>query len=129
MLYIYIDTCLPFRLRLVPKLFNLLADLLAWILKHKGVKTLHYLDDFLLVGPPATNQCDKNLEEVKATCQWLGIPLAIEKVAGPATTLTFLGITLDTTKMEARLPTEKLEREEIYKKSCFVISRNTSACH
>ena len=33
---IYIDTCLPFGLRSAPKLFNLLADLLAWILEQKG---------------------------------------------------------------------------------------------
>ena len=107
---LYIDTCLPFGLRSAPKLFNLLADLLAWVLEQKGVETLHYLDDFLLVGPPASNQCEKNLEEVKSTCEWLGIPLAIEKVAGPTTVLTFLGITLDTNQMEACLPPEKLDR-------------------
>ena len=107
---IYLDTCLPFGLRSAPKLFNLLADLLSWVLEQRGVKSLHYLDDFLLVGPPASNQCDRNLKEVKSTCDWLGIPLAIEKVAGPTTTLTFLGITLDTVQMEARLPPEKLDR-------------------
>ena len=36
--------------------------------------------------------------------------MATEKVAGPATTLEFLGILLDTARMEARLPNEKLAR-------------------
>ena len=45
-------------------------------------------------------------------CEQLGIPLAIEKVAGPMTTLPFLGIILDTIKMEARLLVEKLDRSE-----------------
>ena len=107
---LYIDTCLPFGLRSAPKLFNLLADLLSWVLEQKDVKTLHYLDDFLLVGPPASNQCSKYLEEVKSTCTRLGIPLAIEKAEGPSTTLTFLGITLDTVQMEACLPPEKLNK-------------------
>ena len=40
----------------------------------------------------------------------MGIPLALEKVEGPSTTLPFLGITLDTIKMEARLPEDKLSR-------------------
>lgn len=40
----------------------------------------------------------------------LGIPLALEKVEGPSTILEFLGILLDTTRMEARLPPEKLAR-------------------
>ena len=42
--------------------------------------------------------------------QVLGIPLATEKVSGPATTLDFLGILLDTEKLEARLPEDKLAR-------------------
>ena len=40
--------------------------------------------------------------------QWtsyIGIPLAVEKVDGP---LDYLGITLDTNKMEAQLPDGKL---------------------
>ena len=107
---LYIDTCLPFSLHLAPKLFNLLADLLAWILEQKGVETLYYLDDFLLVGPSASKQYERNLNEVKSTCEWLGIPLAKEKVAGPTIVLTFLGITLHTNQMEACLPSEKLDR-------------------
>jgi len=38
----------------------------------------------------------------------LGVPLALEKVENPTTALPFLGIVLDTVKMEARLPAEKL---------------------
>ena len=49
---IYIDTCLPFGLRSTPTLFNILADLLSWIVEEKGVAPiLHYLDDFLLLLP------------------------------------------------------------------------------
>ena len=80
------------------------------VLEQGGVKTVHYLDDFLLMGPPTSSRCEKNLEEVKSTCEWLGIPLTIEKVTGPTTLLTFLGITLDTVQMKACLPPEKLDR-------------------
>ena len=53
---VYIDTCLPFGLRSAPKLFNILADLLSWILQSKGVSpVLHYLDDFLTMGPPISH--------------------------------------------------------------------------
>ena len=34
---IYIDHCIPFGLRSAPKLFNILADLLAWIAQNAGV--------------------------------------------------------------------------------------------
>ena len=37
---VLIDTCLPFGLRSAPKLFNIMADLLAWILDVQGVSYL-----------------------------------------------------------------------------------------
>ena len=108
---IFVDTCLPFGLRSAPKLFNILADLLSWVLEQQGVTPLlHYLDDFLLMGPPQSPKCQYNLSTVKQVCSLLGIPLALEKVEGPSDSLTFLGITLDTLHMEARLPDDKIQR-------------------
>ena len=108
---IFIDTCLPFGLRSAPKLFNLVADLLAWITEEQGVSSLlHYLDDFLTIGAPGTDECQLNLRTLIEVCKLLGIPLALEKVVGPITVLDFLGILLDTVRMEARLPNEKLTR-------------------
>jgi hypothetical protein len=69
---------------------------------------LHYLDDFLTMGQRGTTVCQSNLHLLVQTCHILGIPLAIEKVGGPATLLEFLGILLDTERMEARLPQEKI---------------------
>lgn len=40
----------------------------------------------------------------------LGIPIAANKTEGPGTTFEFMGIILDTIRMEARLPTDKVER-------------------
>ena len=109
--YTFVDTCLPFGLRSAPKLFNVLADLLTSVLTRQGVTfVLHYLDDFLTLGPPASNICQQNLNIIQKVCGSLGIPLALEKIEGPATILTFLGITLDTTNMEARLPKDKINR-------------------
>ena len=106
---IYIDTCLPFGLRSAPKLFNVLAEMLSWIAKQRNVSFLiHYLDDFLTMGPSSSSSCQYNLDTIIQICNYLGVPLALEKVEGPSTTLPFLGITLDTIKMEARLPEDKL---------------------
>ena len=108
---VYIDTCLPFGLRSAPKLFNILADMLAWIAKQNGVSfVIHYLDDFLTMGPPSSPTCQRNLDILTQICNYLGVPLAFEKVEGPSTVLSFLGIVLDTTRMEARLPEDKLTR-------------------
>ena len=105
----FIDLCLPFGVCCTPKLFNMLANLLTWILKQQGVHTVHhYLDDFLTLGPPDTTIYQTNLESIKHICQLLGVPLALEKVEGPSTQLTFLGITLDTIHIEVYLPDDKI---------------------
>jgi len=103
---VFIHTCLPFGLRSAQKLFNILADLLEWIAKTCNVSFLvHYLDDFLTMGPPGSPTCLNNLDTL---IQIWGVPLALEKFEGPTTALPFLGIVLDTVKMKARLPAEKL---------------------
>ena len=105
----YIDTVLPFGLRSAPKIFNAVADALEWILLKAGVTDLlHYLDDFLTMGSPAAAECANNLHIIKTNCHALGLPLKHEKVEGPSTRLVFLGILLDTTEMEMRLPDGKL---------------------
>ena len=106
---IFIDTCLPFGLRSTPKLFNTITDLLSWILEKKGVSPLiHYLDDFLNMGPAGSPTCHHHLTTIKEICQDLGIPLALEKLEVPSYCPTFLGIILDTQHMAARLPPGKL---------------------
>ena len=108
---IYIETCLLFGLRSAPKLFNVMADLLAWILQKQGVsELLHYLDDFLTMGPPSSDICQQNFDIIQRACTQLGVPLGVEKVERPTTLLSFLGITIDTVKMEARIPNNKLDR-------------------
>ena len=108
---VYIDMCIPFGLRSAPKLFNVAADLLQWIAEHNKVTPLlHCLDDFLTLGPPQSEVCHHNLATLKLLCHNLGVPLALEKVEGPTTCLPFLGIIIDTNRMEARLPDDKLAR-------------------
>ena len=105
----YLDGALPFGLRSAPKIFSALADGLMWILHSRGVTlALHYLDDFLLIGPPSTQACQAALCSTLSTCEELGLPVAPEKTEGPDTTLTFLGIEIDTVASQLRLPQEKL---------------------
>ena len=54
----YLDRALPFGLRSAPKLFSAVADALAWGMRRRGIQyQLHYLDDYLLLGPPGTPVC------------------------------------------------------------------------
>ena len=105
------DAKLPFGLRSAPKIFTALADALEWCMAKEGVQAVyHYLDDFVVLGPPSSETCAEHLQILHKVCNDLGVPLAPEKQEDPDTTITFLGITIDTIKQELRLPEEKLRR-------------------
>ena len=113
----FIDMCLPFGLRCAPKLFNIcnsstytlyvLADLLTWIFKQQRMHIVHhYLDDFLMLGPPAWNTCQ--LASIQHISQLLDIRTSGYGKSRRA--FYTVGIKLDTMRMEAHLPVDKLMR-------------------
>ena len=105
----YIDTALPFGHRSAPKIFSALINALLWILQSQGTSpSLHYLDDFLLLGSPNSSNCSQALQTTLDICKVLGVPIAEEKTEGPATSLTFLGIEIDTDLLQLKLPSSKL---------------------
>ena len=106
----YYDMVLPIGLRSAPYIFNCLAEALCWILQfnYDVSYIMHYLDDFLTLGAPNTDECTQNLTLIKWLFSILNIPIAEDKLEGPATLLPFLGILLDTVHFEARLPPDKL---------------------
>lgn len=107
---LYIDTAFPYGLRSAPKSFTAVADTVEWIARQEGVQFfLHYLDDFLVMGAPASAECELSLSKLLGIFNRLGLPIAEEELEGPATTLEFLGFTLDTVELEVRLSAAKLE--------------------
>ena len=108
---VFCDGMLPFGLRSAPKIFNAVADALEWCCRQRGVCFIyHYLDDFIVFGPPGSDQCQDHLQSLEELCQTLCVPLAVHKRQGPTTCLPFLGIEIDTLACSLRLPEEKLRR-------------------
>ena len=108
---VYVDAQLPFGLRSASKIFTTVADGLEWIAKQRGSGLIeHYLDDYILMGGPNDDSCQRGLDSLISTCGELGVPLARHKQEGPCTQLTFLGIEMDTVHGCLRLPVEKLDR-------------------
>ena len=93
---LFVDTALPFGLRSAPKIFSAVADALQWILAANRVESLHYLDDFIVFGPPDSPACCRALEKAMEVCKRLGVPIAEHKTEGLAAILTFLGIEINT---------------------------------
>lgn len=66
---IYFDSALPFGLRLAPKVFNAVADGLEWVIRSRRVRFVaHYLDDFVVIGKPQSDECDVALSMALSTC-------------------------------------------------------------
>ena len=78
------------------------------------------------MGPPESNSCQTSL--YIHTFAELGVPLAMEKLEGPSTTLIFLGVEINTTKMEIRLPDEKFQciRQEL---TTWMGKKKATKCH
>ena len=124
---LYVDTALPFGLRSAPKVFTAVADGLEWRVRLEGLQQVfHYLDDFLIIAQPGSQQCGEELQRLLRVFSKLGVPIAEEKLRGPTVSLTFLGIELDTSAMVRRLPQGKLTElqqlvvEWLPKKGCRV---------
>ena len=66
---LYVDTVLPFGLRSAPRLFNAIADAIQFIAIAKGVNHLvHYLDDFITLGRPASTECSSSCCRSASLC-------------------------------------------------------------
>ena len=107
----YVDLYLPFGLRSAPFLFNLLSEALEWIPKNNcGLKhVLLILDDFF-IAEPSRLQCLSSFSTLLRVFMSVNTPVITSKTLGPSQVLEFMGIELDSTRMEARLPADKLQR-------------------
>ena len=63
-----------------------------------------------MVAPPESPLCHRWLYILFKECTRLGVPIAAHKTEGPSTVVSFLGILIDTSKGELRLPQDKLTR-------------------
>lgn len=107
----YFDRTLPMGLSSSCSIFEAVSTALEWISSHHlgATSVLHILDDFLFIAP-TKDQCRRDLSNFVSLCEYIGVPLAPEKTVGPSSVLQFAGIILDSERMEARLPDDKLTR-------------------
>ena len=105
----YIDKCLPFGLSVSCSIFEKFSTFLEWIIRRNtnSNQMIHYLDDFC--GCRNDKEVAKHTLEKALDCfESLGVPIAIDKVEGPATNIKFLGLEIDTLEMLVKIPSDKL---------------------
>ena len=102
------DNCLSFGLRCAPYIFSRLTEFVVHCMERRGHDGIFgYLDDFLVVGS-TRDECEHKLLCLIGLLRTLGFSIAWDKVVSPANVVTYLGIELDSLKMEFRLPDRKL---------------------
>ena len=117
----YFDKVLPFGLRSAPFKVNTLSDALEWIALVELLITSveHILDDFI-IGEATEAECSISLQSLLIMFRNLGVPIAPRKMVGPTQIIEFIGIVLDSIKLEAHLPQDKVEhiKEALYEWEC-----------
>jgi hypothetical protein len=75
----FFDVKLLFGCRSSPFLFSHFAEAIHWIVTNSchSFSMLHYVDDFLMVGRPDTDECQKLMLAMVSKCGELGVPLAL----------------------------------------------------
>lgn len=104
----YRFTGVPFGLSSAPRVVSLLLDVVSATLVDRGVEHVRYLDDFLFVGPSAA-QVLANMRVAAATLHEFGLVNNLAKLEGPAQSLEFLGIRIDSILRTLSVPDRKLK--------------------
>ena len=102
------DNRLCFGLRTGPCYFNAISCFIADVLKEKGIRMVNYLDDFITLGG-TIDECLSAQNTVINLLRHLGFYVSWNKVTSPSRVTTYLGIQIDSEKMELSLPQGKLD--------------------
>ena len=94
----YFDQCLPMGCTSSCSIFEECSCALQWIAHTKGGIThiVHVLDDFLILSGQNKSVCNQNLTTFINICNTVGVSIKEETTVYAQTTMTFLGIELDT---------------------------------
>lgn len=79
----YVDRCLPMGCSISCAFFETFGSFLELVVRDvAGVNSvIHYLDDFLCVGPPSSKLCGILLATVQDLAERFGIPLAARQLS------------------------------------------------
>ncbi len=103
------DATLPMCSRSGCAIFETFSEALQYFAQWKGCGDMcHILDDFLMVSQ-MDETADSRLSTFLNLCDHLRVPVITEKTE-KGNCIAFLGMTLDTVRMEARLPWDKLDK-------------------
>lgn len=105
----YIDLTMPFGARTSSAYMQKIANMISRALRQRGIETLIYLDDVILMLSPEHDP-PARMREAVDFMKALGLPLAEDKIQQPALKVRYLGIWLDIGERLMTMPDEKIKK-------------------
>ena len=91
---LYQFTHMPFGLSTAPRVCTQLLSVVQFALAELGIHDIRYLDDFFLIGA-SEEDVARHLLLAQSTIRQFGLVVNPDKTEGPAQSLSFLGVQLD----------------------------------
>ena len=108
--YYFVDKCLPFGASISCKLFQEFSNAIAHVVGYyTKKKVINYIDDYLFAALLRAI-CNAQVETFLSICEFIRFPVSMEKTFWGCTSLTFLGLLIDTVKQLVCIPTDKVQR-------------------
>ena len=107
---LYEYTVLPFGLSLSPRVFVKVTEAAIAPLRHQGVRLSNYIDDWL-ISAASCSEAARHTNLVLSHLTALGFNVNFGKsMLTPSQQISFIGISLDTASMSARLSPERTDK-------------------
>ena len=110
--YYFVDKCLPFGASISCAIFQAFSDALSHIVEYKfmqGHQNINYLDDFFFVDGER-DRCNQQIKVFLDVCQHINFPVSMEKTEWATTSISFLGLLIDTVRRIVTIPPDKIAR-------------------
>ena len=102
-------TFLCFGAKSAPFIFSRITDAVSRIMRSRGFICYNYLDDFITMADSHA-KCLEAQHQLITLLRSLGFYIAWSKVTSPNKVCRYLGIDIDTSVMQLRLPADKIDK-------------------
>lgn len=104
-----VDTKLPFGARRSCMIFHRISQAIKRMMQRRGFDLCVYIDDFICMSL-VKDVCMQAMNTLISLLRKLGLPVNWQKMVDPTQCITYLGVEVDSTRMELRLPADKLSK-------------------
>ena len=105
---LYQFTHMPFGLSTAPRVCTQLLSVVNFALAELGIRDIRYLDDFFLIGASEEDMA-RHLLLAQSAIRQFGLVVNPDKTEGPAQSLSFLGVQLDSVDQTVSCTPQRVE--------------------